>query len=64
MEWKEWNGKRIFVKLRDGGVYSGNVIDVDVEAKPIIFITLIDKFGDKVSIVSTEIIKIVEERIR
>ncbi len=62
MEWKEWNGKKIFVKLRDGGVYSGNVIDVDDTAKPIIFITIIDKFGDKVAIVNSEIVKIVEER--
>ena len=62
MEWKEWNGKRIFLKLRDGGVYSGNVIDVDDSSKPIIFITIIDKFGDKVTVVNSEIVKIKEER--
>lgn len=61
MDWKEWNGKRIFVKLKDGAVYSGNVTDVDDSNKPIIFISLIDKFGQKVSIVSSEIIKIKEE---
>ncbi len=61
MEWKEWNGKRIFVKLRTGDVYSGNVIDVDDSSKPLIWITLIDKYNKKITIVHSEIIKIVEE---
>ena len=62
MDWKEWNGKRIFVQLRTGGVYTGNVIDVDDSSKPLIFITMIDKFGEKVSFVNSEIIKIKEEK--
>ena len=62
MEWKEWNGKRIFVKLRDGGVYSGKVIDIDEKSKPLIFISIIDKYGERVTIAHSEIIKIVEER--
>jgi len=62
MEWKEWQGKRIFVQLKSGGVYSGKVIDIDNSANPIIFITIIDKFGERVSFVNSEIIKIVEER--
>ena len=63
MEWKDWIGKRIFVKLKTGSVYSGNVIDVDDKAVPIIFITIIDKFGNKVTFVQSEIIKIQEERL-
>ena len=58
MEWKEWNGKKIFVKLRDGGVYSGKVIDIDLDKK---FMTIIDKFGKQVSFPFVEIIKIKEE---
>lgn len=61
MEWKEWSGKKIFVKLRDGGVYSGKVIDVDESSKPLIFISITDKYGEKVTIVHSEIIKIKEE---
>lgn len=61
MEWNEWLGKTIFVKLKSGGVYSGKVIDVDASANPVIFISIIDKFGNKVSFVQSEIIKIVEE---
>ena len=62
MDWKNiWTGKRIFVKLRTGAVYTGDVIDVDVEAKPLVFITIIDKFGEKITFVQSEIIKIKEE---
>ncbi|MDD3772709.1 MAG: hypothetical protein PHC38_08650 [Weeksellaceae bacterium] len=61
MEWKEWLNKKIFVQLKTGSVYSGKVIDVDVNSDPIIFITIIDKFGNRVSFVSSEIIKIKEE---
>lgn len=61
MEWKEWNGKEVFIKLRDSGVYSGKIIDVDDSGKLIIFITIIDKFGKKVAISTSEIIKIREE---
>ena len=61
MDWKGWIGKGIFVRLRTGKVYSGKVIDVDDSAKPLIFITIIDKFGNKVSFVQSEIIEIKEE---
>lgn len=61
MEWKEWNGKRVFVQLRNGGVYSGEVIDVDTNSNGLVFITIIDKYGDRVTIVHSEIIKIKEE---
>ncbi len=64
MEWKEWIGKRIFLKLRDGSVYSGDVKDVDDSSPPLIFITIIDKFGNDVMVVHSEIIKFVEEERR
>jgi hypothetical protein len=62
IDWKDWKGKRIFIQLRSGAVYSGNVIDVDDSSKPLIYIKLIDKFGKDVIVLHTEIIKIVEER--
>jgi len=61
MEWKEWKGKRIFVQLKSGGVYSGEVINVDDADKPIVFFEILDKFGEKVTFVASEIIKIKEE---
>lgn len=61
IDWKEWKGKRIFIQLRSGAVYSGDVIDVDDSSKPLIFIKIKDKFGKDVIIIHSEIIKIVEE---
>ncbi len=61
MDWKEWNGKEIFVKLKSGAVYSGKIQDVDVSNSELIFITILDKFGTKVTFVHSEIIKIKEE---
>ena len=61
MEWKDWLGKHVFVQLFKGGVYSGKIIDIDESAKPLIFITIIDKYGMKVMFVQSEILKIAEE---
>jgi len=61
MDWKFWNGKRVFVQLRTGAVYSGKIIDVDISNGELIWITIFDKFGEKISFVHTEIIKIKEE---
>lgn len=60
MDWKSWIGKKVFVKTKSSGVYSGEVIDVDDRDKNIIFISMIDKFGQRVMIVHSEIIKIIE----
>ena len=62
MEWKDWIGKKIFVQLKSGSVYSGKVIDVDEKSPPLVFLTITDKFGEKVTFVQSEIIKIKEER--
>ena len=62
MEWKDWIGKRIFVQLKSGSVYSGEVLSIDDEAKPLIFFEIIDKFGEKITFVHSEILKIKEEK--
>ncbi len=58
MEWKKLNGKRIFIKLRTGDVYNGDVTDVDEKSPGLVFITLLDKYGKEVTIVHSEIIKL------
>jgi len=63
MEWKGLEGKRVFFKLKDSTVYNANVITVDERLAPIIFITFLDKYGKKVTIVSSEIIKMSEEGV-
>jgi len=64
MEWMEWTGKHIFVRLNNGSIYSGDVIDVDDSSKPLIFFKIIDKFGNNVTFVQTEILSIKEEEKR
>lgn len=62
MEWQDWKNKKVFVQLKSGGVYSGRVIDVDISEEPkLIWFVIIDKFGEKITFVHSEIIKIVEE---
>lgn len=61
MEWTDWIGKKVFVQLRTGACYSGIVKDVDTKTPPLIFLFLKDKYGLIVTIVHSEITKIVEE---
>lgn len=62
MEWRNWIGKHIFVQLKSGGVYTGDVKDVDISNSPeLIWITITDKFGETITFVHSEIIKIKEE---
>ena len=61
MEWKEWEGKKnVFIKLKDGSVYSNcEIIDYDEELN---FLKFIDKFGNEVVVLISEIIKIIKEK--
>ena len=61
MEWKEFKDKKVFIKLKDGGVYNGVILDVDDSDQPLIWIKLLDKYNKVVTFVHSEIIKIVEE---
>jgi small nuclear ribonucleoprotein (snRNP)-like protein len=61
MEWIDWFGRHVFVQLKSGGCYTGTIIDVDENSKPLIFITILDKFNKQVTFVNSEIIKIVQE---
>ena len=54
--WKDWIGKKIYIKTVSGKEYTGEVIDVEINNNPrLIWITLIDKFKTKVMIVNSEI---------
>lgn len=62
MEWKDWDKKKIFIRLKTGDCYTGFVTDVDSGSDNSGFITIIDKFDDVVAIAVSEISKIAEER--
>jgi len=61
MDWNEWINRRIFVKLKDDSIYNGKVIGVDNSSSPVVFMTIIDKFGETVCFPVDTIIRIVEE---
>ncbi len=57
MEWKDWIGKIVFVKLTDGSVYSKSLVrDYDDG-----FISITDKFNYALTIAVSQIVKIVED---
>lgn len=58
MEWKEWIGKIVFIKLNDGCIFSYSKVLTYEEP----FLSITDKFGLPVVINVNTIIKIVEER--
>jgi len=58
MEWIGLKDKQIFVKLRNGDVLNGMVMEVDDSVKPLIWITILDKFDQQVTIVHSEIVKL------
>ncbi len=59
--WEFWKGKHVFIKLKSGRVYSGDVIKIDLDSKPLIFITIIDKFGSRIMFAQSEIDVLKEE---
>jgi hypothetical protein len=59
LDWNEWVGKKVFIRTNYNKVYSGVVKYVDAgEAN---LITIIDKYGKLVSILSNQINEIKEE---
>lgn len=59
--WKKYEGKRVFIKLKNGREYSGNVIEVE-EKGDISLIVIIDKFCRRVAFYDSEISVIEEEK--
>jgi len=60
--WSNWKNKHVFIILKNNRTYSGEVIDVDCSSPPLIFITIIDKYFKRVTMVHSEIQTIQEER--
>jgi len=60
--WNKWMGKKVYLVLNDDRKYSGKIVDVDdTSAKPLIWITIIDKFERRVTFVTSEIVTIKED---
>ena len=61
MEWKDWEGKKVFIRTGHGKVYSGIVKEVNLDSLPLVWIIILDKFNQLVQLISSEIIQIKEE---
>ena len=57
MEWKDWIGKKVFIKLIDGSIFSESLITDFSDG----FLSLTDKFDNSVTVNVSQIIKIVED---
>ena len=64
MEWKDWEGKQVFIRTKHGKFYTGLVKDIDLNSLPLIWITIKDKFKEKVQISASEIIEIKEDFLK
>ena len=62
MSWMEWVGRKVFLRLRTGQVYTGKIISVDSSSEPLVFIQIKDKYDKLVTFVHSEVIEIREER--
>ena len=62
MDWMQFKGKKVFLKLKAGREYTGQIIDIDILSPPLVFLTIIDKYDKKVVFSSAEIKIIQEER--
>jgi len=61
--WKEWLDKKVFINSRNSShPFTGIVVEVDeTSAKPLIWITIIDKYKKRVTLSHSEILSIKEE---
>ena len=57
MEWKDWEGKKVFIKLKDGSCFSKSYITNGDED----FLHIVDRDLVKSIIAISEIIKVVED---
>ena len=62
LDWNYWINKNVYLITRKDRIYTGVIKDVDLDTKPFIWITLIDKYNQIVQLTTDEIVEIKEER--
>jgi ribosome maturation factor RimP len=59
MDWSDWLGKHIFVRLKTGKVFSGEVIEIsDDDGINPVFIKIIDKFNEPVVFQANQVVEL------
>ena len=59
--WNYWIGKKVYIVLKNKKYYQGKVIDIDDSSAPLVWITILDKFNNRVIFVHSEIEVMQEE---
>jgi len=59
--WNYWEGKKVYIILKNKRQYTGKVISVDTSNKILVFISIIDKFENRITFAHSEIELIQEE---
>ena len=57
MEWSDWIGKKVFIKLIDGSVFSESLVNDFSDG----FLSLTDQFNNSVTVNVLQIVKIVDD---
>jgi len=61
--WKKWEGKKVFIILKNKRQYSGVVIEIEINSNsPLVWINIKDKFGNIIGFSVNEIEVIQEEK--
>ena len=56
-----WEGKKVFLILKNQRRYSGQVVEIDTSGLPLVWMVLIDKFDKRIMFSVEEIETIQEE---
>ena len=58
--WNFWEGKQVFIILKNNRKYQGTVLQIDYTSLPIIWMILNDKFNKRITF-SVEEIDVIQE---
>jgi len=59
--WKYWEGKKVFIILKNKRQYTGSVIEINEKENGLIWISILDKFSNRITFLDSEIEVIQEE---
>ena len=60
--WEYWNGRKVYIVLKNDRKYQGIVISVNIISNPTTFITIEDKYNNRITFNISEIELIQEEK--
>jgi hypothetical protein len=59
--WEAWKDKRVYLILKSKRQFSGVIVEVEIITPELIFLTIVDKFGSRITFSHSEIQLIQEQ---